>query len=396
MRLFTFRQPTVAIQRAIASHSLSATVVLALVLAGCASPGAPVTRESEKPQAITDLSANQKGNSIALSFTLPKETVRGSALNEAPSVQIYRAFESAPASAEKAEKPRLLITIPSQMLDRYETDGRIVVPDMLTSEDLTAHRGMEAVYEVRTRIGRSSSAPSNAFRVRILPALQPIQDLRAQTVDGAIELAWSAPKILPAVSVQPSVEYEVYRAEVSDSRTAQQSEEQASAVHRTGEASPEFKLLREYSQPSYTDRTVEAGRTYVYAVRSTAKYASGSVESLDSNRAEITFVPIARLAAPEHLVGTIVSGNVPAATFIVELSWAISPETDVAGYNVYRSDTESGAGTRVNSSLVLVPIFRDSSVAPGRKYFYRVTAVNRTGNESEPSAAIAMTVPESK
>src|SRR5690348_2615768 len=200
MRLFTFRQPMVAIRRAIASHSLSAAAVLALIFAGCASPGAPVTRESEKPQAITDLSANQKGNSIVLSFTLPKETARGSALDETPSVEIYRAFESLPANSGKPEKPRLLITIPSQMLDRYETDGRIVVPDMITSEDLSAHSGAEAVYEVRTRLGRSSSAPSNSFRVRILPALQPIQDLRAQTVDGAIELAWSVPQIVGAGS----------------------------------------------------------------------------------------------------------------------------------------------------------------------------------------------------
>src|SRR5215472_1175196 len=108
MRRLTFRQRTIAIRRAITSHSLSAAVVLALIGVGCASPGAPVTRETEKPQAVRDLSANQKGNSIVLSFTLPKETVRGGTFNEIPSVQIYRAFENAQANAARGKKPRLL------------------------------------------------------------------------------------------------------------------------------------------------------------------------------------------------------------------------------------------------------------------------------------------------
>jgi len=395
MRRFTFRQRTIAIRRAITSHSLSAAVVLALIGVGCASPGAPVTRESEKPQAVRDLSANQKGNSIVLSFTLPKETVRGGTFNEIPSVQIYRAFENAQANAARGKKPRLLVTIPPQMLDRYEQDGRIVFPDMLAPEELTAHSGMEAVYEVRTRVGRSNSEPSNSFRVRILAAPQPIQDLRAQIADSVVELTWNAPHIFGTGSEQPSFEYEVYRVEVLSS-AAQKSEEQVLALHRTGEASAEFSLLGQSSQPSYTDRTVESGRTYAYVVRSTARYASGSVESQDSNRAEITFAPTSPPAAPEHLVGTITSENGPAAGVTVELSWAISPETDVAGYNVYRSDTESGAGTRVNSSLVLVPVFRDSSVAAGQEYFYHVAAVNRAGEESEPSEAISVAVPESK
>ena len=370
-------------------------MVLALFLPGCASPGAPVTRNTQKPQAVTDLSASQMGDSIVLSFTLPKGTVRGVPLVEKPAVQIYRAFENARANSGKTEKLRLLVTIPPQMLDRYEQNGRIVFSQMLAPEDLAAHSGAEAVYEVRTRVGRSSSAPSNPSRMLILAAPQPIGDLRAQIVDGAVELAWSAPQTLPGTSEQPSLEYKVYRTEVSASSKAQSLREQGSA-NAAGGTSTAFELLGQSSEPSYADRTVEAGRTYAYVVRGVAKYTTGSVESPDSNRAEITFAPIARPAAPEHLVGTITSSNEPAASFIVELSWAISPETNLAGYNVYRSDTESSAGTRVNSSLVLVPVFRDSSVAPGQKYFYRVTAVNRAGEESEPSAAITVNVPESK
>ena len=396
MRLFTSCQRTASQRRLTSAHSLLAAFLLASTLPGCASPGAPVTRESQKPQPVTDLSAAQVGNSIVLSFTVPKQTVRGSVITETPAVQIYRAFENVAANSGMVKKPRLIVTVPSQMVPRYEQDGRVIFPDMLTPDDLAAHNGAEAVYEVRTRVGRSNSAPSNPIRIQVLAAPQPIQDLRAQIADTAIELAWSAPQILDAGSEQSSIGYEVYREEISSGTSASRSREQETAGQRAGEVSAEFKLLAQTPQPTYTDHSVESGRTYAYEVRSVTKYASGSVESQDSNRVELTFAPISRPAAPEHLVGTIISANEPAVGFTIELSWAISPETNVAGYNVYRSDTESSPGTRVNNSLVLVPVFRDSSIEAGQKYFYRVTAVNRAGDESEPSAAVDVTVPESK
>lgn len=382
----------IALRRLTSYHSLSAAFLIASILPGCASPGAPVTRESQKPLPVTDLSATQVSNSIVLSFTLPKQTVHGGVIAEMPALQIYRAFENVPSNSGTTEKPRLVVTIPPQMLTRYEHGGRIVFPDILTPDDLAAHNGMEAVYEVRTRIGRSSSAPSNPFRIRILAAPPPIQDLRAQVINNAIELAWSAPQIVTGGAEQPSIEYEVYREEVS-ATGAQESEKQENAGQRGEKKSADFKLLGQTSQPIYTDQSLESGRIYAYVVRSAAKYVSGSVESQDSNRVEIAFAPISRPAAPEHLVGTIISANQRGAGFAVELSWAISPETNIAGYNVYRSDTESSPGTRVNTSLVLVPVFRDSSVASGQKYFYHVTAVNRAGDESEPSAAVNVTVP---
>ena len=392
MRLFTLCQRAAALKRTTVSRSFSAAVVLALILAGCASPGAPVTRNTQKPQAVTDLSARQSGNSIILSFTLPTKTARGQDLAGAPAIEIYRAIEGfSTADPGHKKKPSLLVTIPPQMVNRYEAAGRVTFPDVLTPQDLA---GVEAVYEVHTRVGRSSSDASSSVRIPFLPAPQPIHDLRAQIADSVIELAWSASEAPSTDSARPARTYNVYRAEVPGSNAAQLSGDQASASP-AAEQGGTFKLLGNTSQLSYSDSTPESGRTYAYVVRTVVKYTTGSVESQDSNRAEITFAPISRPAAPEQLVGTIMRANEPATAVIVELSWAISSETNVAGYNVYRSDTESGAGTRVNSSLVLVPIFRDASVAARREYFYRVTAVNRAGEESEPSAAVAVNVPDS-
>ncbi|MGH9732292.1 MAG: hypothetical protein ACRD4A_11360, partial [Candidatus Acidiferrales bacterium] len=49
----------------------------ALILAGCAAPGQPITRRPPAPTPISDLSARQIGNSVSVTFTLPKQTVQG-------------------------------------------------------------------------------------------------------------------------------------------------------------------------------------------------------------------------------------------------------------------------------------------------------------------------------
>jgi fibronectin type 3 domain-containing protein len=77
----------------------------------------------------------------------------------------------------------------------------------------------------------------------------------------------------------------------------------------------------------------------------------------------------------------------------MELSWAISPETDTGGYNVYRVEQAGVPGTRLNSELLLTPAFRDMNVLPGHSYLYTVTAVDRTGNEGASSAAVSGGVP---
>ncbi|MGB6717915.1 MAG: hypothetical protein WBE47_13270, partial [Candidatus Acidiferrales bacterium] len=121
-------------------------------------------------------------------------------------------------------------------------------------------------------------------------------------------------------------------------------------------------------------------------------YASGSVESEESNVLNVTPRDTFAPAAPENITAaaTPAKGSAPAH---VDLSWAISSETDLLGYNVYRSDTESNPGTRVNATPLVTPVFRDDSVAVGEQYFYRVTAIDRAGNESAASAPVAVTVP---
>jgi hypothetical protein len=140
----------------------------------------------------------------------------------------------------------------------------------------------------------------------------------------------------------------------------------------------------------WSDTQAEFGRGYRYTVRGVAQIGAESVESADSEPVIVvprdTFAP----AAPVNLVAVVVGATAEAAAHI-ELSWGISAEPDVAGYSVYRSD-----GTReekITQELLLTPTFRDTSVTPGRRYTYRVTASDRAGNESARSEPVNESVP---
>ncbi|MGB6876497.1 MAG: fibronectin type III domain-containing protein [Candidatus Acidiferrales bacterium] len=361
-----------------------------LLLFGCAAPGVPVTRQPAVPRAITDLSAKQSGDSIVLTFTLPKETIQGKALSKPPAIEIYRAFGSVQAvsGGGTSEQPQLVTTVPSQMVEQYREGGRIRFSDVLAPTDFAAHVGSAALYAVRTRLGKHDSGDSNLVRVQILPAPQPIADLRAQITQTIVELRWTVPAILPTRSAPPaSFRYRIYRAEVPAGNRSP-----AVANSNTQSESAQSVLLGESATPSYGDTSFTFGHTYAYSVRSVAAYKSGSVESEESNVLDVTPRDTFAPATPENIAATATPSNGSAAPH-VDLSWAIHSESDLLGYNVYRSDTESSPGTRVNAAPLVTPVFRDDSVVPGAQYFYCVTAVDRAGNESALSAPVAVTVP---
>lgn len=76
---------------------------------------------------------------------------------------------------------------------------------------------------------------------------------------------------------------------------------------------------------------------------------------------------------------------------LVELAWNANQEADLAGYNVYRSDSLNGTYTKLNSGLVNTSAYTDEAVSPSTTYFYKVSAVDTSSNESGLTAAQSAT-----
>ena len=80
-------------------------------------------------------------------------------------------------------------------------------------------------------------------------------------------------------------------------------------------------------------------------------------------------------------------------THTVSLSWAASTSSNVVGYNIYRRTTPGGSPTRLNASPVAGTSYTDTAVQSGQTYYYTVTAVDSSNNESVPSTPATAIVP---
>jgi fibronectin type 3 domain-containing protein len=76
----------------------------------------------------------------------------------------------------------------------------------------------------------------------------------------------------------------------------------------------------------------------------------------------------------------------------IALDWANNTESDLAGYNVYRSTSATGTFNKVNNSgLVIGSAYTDVDAPAGAPSFYRVTAVDNATNESQVSNTASAT-----
>jgi hypothetical protein len=371
-----------------------------LTFCGCASPGDPIERRPPTPEAITDLAAHQVGNNVILTFTLPRETVQHRPLKQSPDIEILRGLSASAtgaASSAPPQTPSLLVTIPSAMVDHYMEQGHVQYADALRASDFAQQPNETATYIVRTRASEKKSSPdSNAVSLPVYAMPEPIDNLKAEVTSagGGVTLTWSPPQKTPIGQAPPIETYRVYRVQIAK---AGEGEKQAAAQQK-GPSSAGIKLTQQFtkvaesSSPTYEDKQAEFGGTYTYSVRSLVQISGRELESSDSNFATITMRDIYPPSAPQGVVSVFVPKVGDVAPHL-ELSWAINPETDVAGYNVYRSEQPGTLGTRLNPELLLTPAFRDMSAVAGRTYFYEVTAVDRSGNESSPSAPISAEMP---
>ena len=147
-------------------------------------------------------------------------------------------------------------------------------------------------------------------------------------------------------------------------------------IERGTPGSPAPLTLGPVTEPAYLDKDAQFNQSYTYRVRSQGSPFSTPVEITPKD----TFPP----ASPAGLSAIASAGA-------VQLSWNPVEDSDLGGYQVYRSEAD-GPFIRVGGRLT-APSFSDRDVKPGGAYRYRVTALDAGGAESPPSEAATIVVP---
>jgi len=358
-----------------------------LAVAGCGAQGEPTPPSPPVPVAITDLTAHQAGDGVQLVFTLPARTVAGDHLATPPAVEIVRGTPR-PDGSPDARSYRVVYTIPGALVENYVSEGHVKFTDPVAPAETRGHPGGALVYVVRTRASKKrASADSNVVSARVFPVPEAIPSLEAHVTESAIELRWTAPtRTSGGDSLKAFSGYRIYRGELDPA-----SAEAAGSDFSKAKWKSPLTLLAPSEENTYRDALFDFGKTYAYIVRSAVLVESNALESADSVAAIVTPRDTFPPAAPQNVVAAVLSG-VNSGSVFVDLSWSINLETDLAGYRVYRSEQQDTRGAVITPEVLLAPAYRDTSVEPGHRYWYTVTAIDRAGNESEPSAVAVIDV----
>jgi fibronectin type 3 domain-containing protein len=176
-----------------------------------------------------------------------------------------------------------------------------------------------------------------------------------------------APLEKPVVQAAPSADGVVLTWVAADGAQYQ--------IERQGPNDKQPVNLATVNEGRYVDVSSQFDTPYTYTVRA----KDGAAESLPSEPVTISAVDKYAPAVPSGV--TIVAGPTS-----VDLSWQRNAEPDFQGYLISRS-TDNGPYER-QGDMTALPTYVDHNVEHGKTYSYKISAVDKKGNESAPSKPV--------
>jgi fibronectin type 3 domain-containing protein len=334
-------------------------VCLLLVLTAavaCGRKTLPLVPDSPRPAVIKDIKVTTRDTVAFLSWPLPTQNVEGK--NMLPSdTQRFRIYRAEVGQDKKAARHKLYAEI-----DMANPSPAEVRNGTVFWSDQNLKFGHAYSYRIRALSVRGGVSPmSSEVRIAPLLSLAVPRDLTAQASDSTIKLTWTPTTTRTDGSrYEGFVGYNLYR----------------------GTEKGRYDDLPLNKEPlrtnSFKDTTAANNRTYYYIVRSVDSPALPWKESLDSDEVSATPRDLTPPARPTGL--TVVPGVGRAF-----LTWNENKEPDLAGYRIYRSTVSGKAYVRITDKILTRTTFSDETAKQGAVYYYKITAVDRAGNESAGS-----------
>lgn len=334
----------------------------ALALLACGKQGDPQPPIRPVPATTQDLAVAQQGPRLLFSLSYPNTTAAGTALaGGLTAVELWEV--SRPAAEGKAPPldPRQFAAAAAEKLRLTGSDLAATVTGGRIVFDLPAEgTGQTArTFAVKTAgAAGDASAYSNLVSlvpVEVLPA--PVRMSVTPRSDGIL-VEWTA--------VPGALGYNVYRRDAEVRAHGR-------SLHSAGA-----------QDLSFLDSGARFGKSYIYAVTALSQLQP-VVESAITTEREVRYQDRFAPSPPRDLVVLAEPGR-------VRLVWRSSEADDLAGYVVYRRGP-AGGFVRLNAEPLTAAELTDTDVVSGEIYTYRVAALDRTGNESDPTPEARASVP---
>lgn len=353
-------------------------VVACLAAIGCGKRRPPLPPVERVQQRTELLSGAQQGNEVILSWPAPRRNAPDSSVQSIRRIDVYRLAEKpgAPLGLTEDEFAARATVVGSVTYEQIQTAG-----DTLTFRDALELAGQPTRLRYALRyVNASGQRASFSNFLVIEPAARiaqpPALASPVKIAEDGITLMWTPPVAnIDSSTPVNLLGYNVYRLDESQSQPSQ---------------TPINSEL--VSGTTYTDRGFKFGTEYRYIVRSVSLgTGGGQVESLNSNAVPAQPRDVFPPAPPER------PSIAPDPSFgRLAIFFAANKETDIAGYNIYRStdpNLPKQSWTRLNQELLTRTNFRDERVESGKTYYYYIVAVDNAGNVSQPSEVTSETVP---
>jgi hypothetical protein len=320
--------------------------------ASCGRKTAPLTPPSPRVEAVQDVKVEARDNVAFLSWAIPTTNIEGKPI-KGSDVLGFRIYRAEPGD-QKRSRYRQVAEIDLSHPEPAEVwSGRVVWSDP------NLHYGQTYAYRIRVISAHGGlSEPSEEVKTTPLLSLAAPKSVTATGGDSKISIAWTVVATRADGSpFEGFVGYNIYRGTEAGREN-------------------ETPLNREpLTTTTYLDRSVINDRTYFYRVRSVDSPARPWKESLDSPEASAMSRDLTPPGPPTGL--TVVPG-----VGRIFLTWNENTESDLAGYYVYRSRKSGRNYERLTNKPLERTTYSDERVKPGVVYYYVVSAVDRSGNES--------------
>ncbi len=352
-----------------------AALVCLATLPACGKRGDPLPPLRKTPLPVAGLRLAQRGDQLELSGVAPRASVDGVPLSTLQ-IEILRADRE--GDLEKVGARRLLEVAPGATLTELGP-----LPEPGTTVRVAARVLGKGAASVRT--------PPVSLNVQPPPAAP--MTLKATLGAQGVSLAWEGawPKPVPTPTPSPSASPLVKASPSPAVSPALPPSPGPTAAPGPPPFPGGFWVYRRaaggsYGRPlsgrptearTFDDTTLAPGAEVCYVVRAVAA-TDPVVESASSNEACLTVRDVAPPATPTGL-------GVLARDGALEVSWSPSGDQDLSLYRLYRAPP-GGGFERVAEVGPGETTYLDKDVEPGVDYRYRLTAVDRAGNESPPAA----------